>query len=116
MGFCMICKHSDDEPDEDCGCVLCLHPEPDDEEDDPESESQISPGNQFGYRCPECGADDRIHVVVEVWVCLAPDGTDDADKDVGSDQEWYDDSPAQCRACGWAGMVRDLTTTPKGDT
>ena len=31
--------------------------------------------NDFGMKCPKCGASDEIDVCADVWVRLCPDGT-----------------------------------------
>jgi hypothetical protein len=65
-------------------------------------------GNDFGMKCPKCGASDEIDVCADVWVRLCPDGTDVTAAENG-DHEWSDYSGAKCCACGFGGNVSDFS-------
>jgi hypothetical protein len=65
-------------------------------------------GNDFGMKCPKCGASDEIDVCADVWVRLCPDGADVTAAENG-DTEWTDHSGAKCCACGFGGNVSDFS-------
>jgi hypothetical protein len=65
--------------------------------------------NDFGMKCPNCGASDKIDIAATVWVRLCPDGTDSNEAEC-FDTEWTDESAAKCCACGHSGIVRDFDT------
>ena len=64
--------------------------------------------NDFGMKCPKCGASDEIDVCADVWVRLCPDGADVTAAENG-DTEWTDHSGAKCCACGFGGNVSDFS-------
>ena len=70
------------------------------------------PGNQFGLRCPECGASDELDIAAKVWIRLCPDGTDVTAAEDG-DHEWEDTSPIKCCSCGHDGTVAFFRRRPK---
>jgi hypothetical protein len=63
--------------------------------------------NDFGMKCPACGASDQIDVCADVWVRLCRDGTD-VTSAANGDHEWSDYSGAKCCACGHGGNVADF--------
>jgi hypothetical protein len=65
--------------------------------------------NDFGMKCPNCGASDQIDVAATVWVRLSPDGTDTT-LAANGDHEWDNGSAAVCGACGHSGTVRNFDT------
>ena len=65
--------------------------------------------NDFGMKCPKCGASDQLDVAATVWVRLCPDGTDVYAAENG-DHEWDNGSAVVCHSCGHSGTVRDFGT------
>ncbi|MPR10150.1 hypothetical protein [Microvirga tunisiensis] len=61
-------------------------------------------------RCPHCRKDSKIEIVAKVSVRLTADGTDSDEVSDGS-HEWDDDSQADCRDCGFSGLVKDFRMT-----
>lgn len=59
--------------------------------------------------CPKCGEDVSIDVSAQVWVRLTPEGTD-RDEPTDTSEEWDNNSPCKCAACGHAGTVGDFAT------
>jgi len=66
-----------------------------------------APDNDFGMRCPRCGASDRIDIAATVWIRLCPGGTDVTAAENG-DHEWDTGSLACCHSCGHSGTVREF--------
>jgi RecJ-like exonuclease len=64
--------------------------------------------NDFGMKCPKCGASDQIDVAATVWVRLCLDGTDISEAANG-DHEWNDHDDAVCGTCGHRGDVAAFT-------
>lgn len=56
---------------------------------------------EWGMRCPTCGADDQIHISATVILRLTPNGT----VLEGGDHEWSDSNLASCEACSESGTV-----------
>jgi hypothetical protein len=63
------------------------------------------PGNAWGLRCPQCGADDKIDVAATVWIRLCPDGID-VTAAANGDHEWDGSHLEVCDACGHSATVR----------
>lgn len=57
----------------------------------------------FNVRCPDCGSDSALMVVITVLAHLSPDGTDPDD-----DHHWDDESNCICGACDRIGTVKDF--------
>lgn len=56
----------------------------------------------FGLACPKCGQDDHLHLSVDAFVHLLPDGTE-----IVGDEEWGPFSRCGCTACNyWATAER----------
>ncbi len=55
--------------------------------------------NFLGLRCPQCGDQDRIDILAELWVRVTDDGTD-ADASGNGDITYTPKSTAQCGSCG----------------
>ena len=70
-------------------------------------------GNQHGYVCPKCGSGEQINIAARHWVLLVPNGTEDAEGDMDSGEEWDNDNEAHCGACDWSGTVAQLITGKK---
>jgi hypothetical protein len=64
--------------------------------------------DDYGMKCPQCGASDCIDVAATVWVRLCRDGTDMFEAANG-DQEWTDNNAAYCGTCGHGGTVASFT-------
>lgn len=65
--------------------------------------------NQFGLRCPECGASDQLDITATVTVRLTADGTDeDQAHNGGTGHEWHNESPCTCHACDYDGTVAEF--------
>lgn len=73
-----------------------------------EKEMEQTVRSFWGMACPACGEDSRIDVDALVALRLTPDGTDIMQSG-SSSEEWDDDSPAICCACGHSGTVDDFT-------
>lgn len=58
--------------------------------------------DEWSMRCPKCGRDDGLQIVITTFARLTPDGTEDV-----GDHEWEDDSVCRCGHCYWAGKVSD---------
>jgi len=69
--------------------------------------------NDFGMKCPECGASDEIDVAATVWVRLCHDGTD-VTAAANGDHEWDDDNGAACGTCGHLGNVAAFAKAGSG--
>jgi len=63
--------------------------------------------NFLDMRCPKCGNEDQLDIQATVWIRVCEDGTD-ADAAGDWDHEYQPRSPAQCRACGHFGTVRQF--------
>lgn len=59
-----------------------------------------------GWKCPNCGNEDRFEVEAITWVNL----TDDGSEPIG-DTEFSQDSLAKCPECETAGTVATFTDT-----
>jgi len=72
-----------------------------------------------GWRCPSCGRNDRIDVVVLVWARLVQhaDGVFETSlEDAGDqDQEWAGGSLAVCRNCSSHGRMVDFEEGEKSE-
>jgi len=64
--------------------------------------------NDFGMRCPICGASDEIDIAATVWVRLCHGGTDVTEAANG-DHEWGDQSASVCGSCGHHGAVAEFS-------
>ena len=63
-----------------------------------------------GLRCPNCRNDSKLLIWAVVCVAVTDDGTDpydDATKGKG-DQDWNENSRAECPECGRNGKLRDF--------
>ncbi|MGE3227888.1 MAG: hypothetical protein AB7J30_00415 [Hyphomicrobium sp.] len=63
----------------------------------------------FGLACPKCGQDDRLHVSVETFVHLLPDGSEGV-----GDDEWGPFSRCGCTACDYWATVENFDITKGG--
>ena len=70
--------------------------------------------NDFGMKCPKCGASDEIDVCAGVWVRLCADGTDVTRAENG-DHEGGHGSPAACHSCGHSATVWDFNIENQPD-
>lgn len=67
----------------------------------------------WNMKCPNaaCDRDDKLDVQVKSYARLTSDGSDyDAAED--GNQEWDDESPCVCGACGRAGKVAEFKVEP----
>ena len=58
--------------------------------------------NHWRMKCPQCGDDHKLDVVVTVWAHVTYDGTEPE-----GDHEWDGQSPCRCRMCDWQGLAKD---------
>lgn len=70
----------------------------------------MSVRKEWGMECPECHEDNRLMVEVKVMAHLSHDGTDP-----DGDQIWDDESPCECRHCGWTGTVQQAKGLDQSD-
>lgn len=57
-----------------------------------------------GLACPSCGSEEPFNIEVTTIVRAWDSGTEDT----YADNEWTDESYADCGACTWAGTVGDM--------
>jgi hypothetical protein len=59
----------------------------------------------WGLECPKCKSDESLHLCVEVFAALTPDGTEID----GGDHHWDHESACSCHEeeCDWSGIVRE---------
>lgn len=57
----------------------------------------------WGFACPKCGGDERLHVIFESLEILHPDGSET----VGTPR-WRESSPCRCDECNYAATARDF--------
>lgn len=62
------------------------------------------------YKCPNCGGEDRLRVVIKVWADLIQDEGMIETVINDSDHEFEDDSPMNCRKCGHTDSARAFET------
>ena len=70
--------------------------------------------NDFGMKCPKCGASDEIDVAATVWLRLLIDGTDPYQAQ-HQNHDWTDDGPALCCGCGHCGTVATFDAEKNGE-
>jgi len=58
-----------------------------------------------GLRCPQCGSEDRLLIVVTLLADVTDDGTDIAK---GSDMHWDDFSMTRCPLCDREGPLKEF--------
>lgn len=63
--------------------------------------------NLFDFKCPYCGDENTIDILIDAWVRVTEDGTD-ADRSHDSSHCWDEGSMFQCGACSRGGQVRML--------
>jgi hypothetical protein len=72
----------------------------------PKTRTKKTVSNNWGMRCPRCGADDGLDITALVDIRLTPRGSD-ADESRCGDHEWDDESGCSC-GCGFNGPVKDF--------
>lgn len=70
--------------------------------------------NDFGMRCPKCGASNQIDIAATVWIRLCSDGTD-VMQAANGDHEWETGSLAACHSCGHSATVWDFNIENQPD-
>lgn len=63
-----------------------------------------------GFRCPNCGQDERFNVAAIAVVTLIDNGIEDQ-----SDTEWDDESEGTCPDCGHSARAGDFFNQPTAD-
>lgn len=56
-----------------------------------------------GYRCPDCGQDDRLLITGSAEFSVTDGGSE-----AHGDHAWGDDNPARCPQCGYDGKLGDF--------
>ena len=56
-----------------------------------------------GYRCPECGQEDRFFITAPAVLEVTDDGID---LRLGQAYEWYDENHCECPDCSYSGEVK----------
>jgi hypothetical protein len=67
---------------------------------------------QSNLTCPCCRRSDRIDIAALVWVRHSAGGTD-PNEAADHSHEWTEDSASVCRACDYAGTVREFHSSMK---
>ena len=62
-----------------------------------------------GFKCPQCGNEDRFGIACEVVLEVTDEGTGEQ---LRNGHEWDNDSYCECRECLKAGKVKDFYTEP----
>lgn len=66
-----------------------------------------------GMRCPECGNEDKLLILAEVWVAMTDEGSDPFDDDLKlrGDIDYDNDSSCSCPQCGHEDELRKFWIT-----
>lgn len=58
-----------------------------------------------GFRCPNCGNEDRLFITATIWAEVTDDGAGIAD---GCDMDWDGTSMTRCPECGSNGPLSEF--------
>ncbi len=65
--------------------------------------------NFLDLRCPECGDEDHLDILADVWLRVTPDGTD-ADVSADGHHDYTPRSLTLCNACGHTARLSEFET------
>ncbi len=63
--------------------------------------------NFLDIRCPECGDQDRLDILAEVWLRVTEDGTD-ADASSDGHHDYTPKNLTHCNACGHTARLSEF--------